>query len=244
MAKRSRTSSPISNFDQFTSNDASVDAAWREALAYRDIGNNERVKSQKRLAQAQVVRAQAESEAITSTKNYCVDARAQADDNLAQADLTLSKAERIRSDALEWQASMEEEIQFRLDDAARIRANARAYAEKLEGSARGAADALMDQTRVGAEELATRMRSDSAEDIRKVLADIEVARASAEDELETQRLLSETARVRAFSAGLTAEVAQEADAPVEFTPAPRKKATKASTAKKRSSKSTSARKAA
>lgn len=97
----------------------------------------------------------------------------------------------------------------------------------------------MDQTRVGAEELANRMRSDSAEDIRKILADIEVARASAEDELEAQRLLTETARVRAFSAGLSAEVEQ--DAPVEFTPAPKKKAT---TAKKRSSKATSARKAA
>ena len=244
MAKRSRTSSPISNIDKFTSNDSSVEAAWREALAYRDLGTSERAKTQKRLAQAQAVRAQAESEAITATKNSCVDARAQADDKLAQAEATLTKAERIRADALEWAAEMEEEIQFRLDDAARIRGNARAYAEKLEGTARGAADALMDQTRVGAEELATRMRSESAEDIRKILTDIEVARASAEDELEAQRLLTETARVRAFSAGLTAEVAHEVETPVEFTPAPRKKATKANTAKKRSSKSTSARKAA
>lgn len=118
MAKRSRTSSPISNLEQFPTTDASVEAAWREALAYRDLGSSERAKSQKRLAQAQAVRAQAEAEAITSTKNYCVDTRAQADDKLAQADLTLSKAERIRADALEWQASMEEEIQFRLDDAA------------------------------------------------------------------------------------------------------------------------------
>ena len=42
----------------------------------------------------------------------------------------------------------------------------------------------MDQTRSGVEELAIRMRTDSAEDIRKILDDIEVARASAEDELE------------------------------------------------------------
>jgi hypothetical protein len=143
---------------------------------------------------------------------------------------------------------MEQEIQFRLDDAARKRENARAYAEKLEATARGAADALMDQTRMGAEELANRMRTESAEDIRKILTDIEVARAAAEDELEAQRLLTETARVRAFSSGLDAEVSREA--PVAFTPSPVKKpAAKKVTARKtttgkRSSRSTSARKAA
>nr|MBC8453354.1 hypothetical protein [Chloroflexota bacterium] len=95
----------------------------------------------------------------------------------------------------------------------------------------------------GAEELANRMRSESAEDIRKILTDIEVARASAEDELETQRLLTDTARIRAFSAGLDVEISQEA--PVAFTPAPAKKpAAKKATARKRSSRSTSARKAA
>jgi hypothetical protein len=242
MAKRSRTSSPISNLDQFPTDNASVEAAWREALAFRDLGNNERVKSQKRLAQAQAVRAEAESEAITSTKNYCFNARAEADDMLQRAEQTLAKAERIRSDAAEWAASMEEEIQFRLDDAARKRQSARAYAEKLESTSRSASDTLMDQTRIGAEELANRMRSESAEDIRKVLTDIEVARASAEDELEAQRLLTETARVRVFSAGLNAEASRESsEAPVALTAVPRKKAT---TAKKRSSKSTSARKAA
>ncbi|MBP39336.1 MAG: hypothetical protein CL726_08545 [Chloroflexi bacterium] len=52
------------------------------------------------------------------------------------------------------------------------------------------------------------MWSDSAEGIRKILTDIEVARAAAEDELEAQRLLTETARVRAFSAGLNAKPAE------------------------------------
>jgi hypothetical protein len=242
MAQRSRTSSPIPNLDQYPTDNASVESAWREALAFRDLGNTTRVKSQKRLAQAQAVRAEAESEAITSTKNYCFNARAEADDTLQRAEQTLAKAERIRSDAEEWGASMEEEIQFRLDDAARKRQDARTYAEKLEATSRSASDTLMDQTRIGAEELANRMRSDSSEDIRKILTDIEVARASAEDELETQRLLTETARVRAFSAGLNAQSSREAtEAPVEFTAVPVKKP---SAAKKRSSKSTSARKAA
>ena len=67
----------------------------------------------------------------------------------------------------------------------------------------------MAQTRAGAEELSTRMRRETAEDIRKMLSEIEMARSSAEDELETQRILTETARVRAFSHGLAAESAPE-----------------------------------
>ena len=239
MAKRSRTSSTISNLNLQTSDNASVDAAWREALAFRQLGSSPRTASLKRLAQAHATRDQAESDAITATKDYCVNARAEADARLQQAESSLTKAESIRADALEWAAAMEEEIQFRLSDAENKRQNARTYASKLEATARGASDALMDQTRSGAEELATRMRTDSAEDIRKILADIEVARASAEDELEAQRLLTETARIRAFSSSLSAELPQEK--PVEFTAAPVKK--RAST-KKRTSRSASARKAA
>jgi hypothetical protein len=80
---------------------------------------------------------------------------------------------------------------------------------------------LIDQTRSGVEELAIRMRTDSAEDIRKIIADIEVARASAEDELEAQRSLTETARIRAFSSSLNTELPQKK--PFEFTAAPAKK---------------------
>ena len=116
---------------------------------------------------------------------------------------------------------MEEEIQFWLSDAELKRENARTYAAKLEATARGASDALMDQPRSGAEELEIRMRTDSAEDIRKILDDIEVARASAEDELEAQRSLTETARIRAFSSSLNTELPQEK--PFEFTAAPAKK---------------------
>ncbi|MGY8879929.1 MAG: hypothetical protein ACKVKV_04585 [Dehalococcoidia bacterium] len=240
MAKRSRTSSTISNLNLPTSDNPSVEAAWRDALAFRELGTNQSAASLKRLAQAHATRDQAEFEAITATKDYCANARSEADVRILKAESTLTKAEKIRADALEWAGAMEEEIQFRLSDAERKRENARTYAAKLEATARGASDALMDQTRTGAEELATRMRTDSAQVIRKILADIEVARASAEDELETQRLLTETARIRAFSSSLSTELPHEE--PVELTAAPAKK--RASTTKKRTYPSTSVRKAA
>ena len=208
MAKRSPKSSSKSDSSSLLTENASVEAAWRDALAFQDIGKNERTKSRKRLAQAQVARARAENEAITATRDYCGRVRAEADEKLLTADRALARAQRIKTDAAAWAASSEEEIQFRLVDASRKRSHARSYAEKVESAARGAADALMTQTREGAAELASRMRHDAAEDIRKILSNIEVTRAAAEDELATQQLLTETARIRAFSVGLNVEDAR------------------------------------
>ncbi|MCI0834915.1 MAG: hypothetical protein J4N66_09075 [Chloroflexi bacterium] len=237
MAKRSRKSSTISGLSSFPTDNVSVEAAWREALGIQEFGRDERVKSRKRLARAQVARMQAENEAITATKNYSVRVRAQADQRLQQADRTLAEAERIKADAIARTATLEDEIQFRLDDASRKRANALSYAEKLENTARGAADALMSQTRDGAKELASRMRHDAAEDIRKILTDIEVARAAAEDELEAQRLLTQTAQVKAFTVGIDTGAAKVK--PLTFTSARKNKpAKRTASANKRSAKTT------
>ena len=237
MAKRSRKSSSISGLSSFPTDNASVEASWREALGIREFGRDERVKSRKRLARAQAARMQAENEAITATKNYSVRVRAQADRRLQQADRTLAEAERIKADAIARTATLEDEIQFRLDDASRKRANALSYAEKLENTARGAADALMSQTRDGAKELASRMRHDAAEDIRKILTDIEVARAAAEDELEAQRLLTQTAQVKAFTVGIDTGAAKVK--PLTFTSARKNKPAKhTASANKRSAKTT------
>ena len=237
MAKRSRKSSSISGLSSSPTDNVSVEAAWREALGIQEFGRDERVKSRKRLARAQAARMQAENEAITATKNYSVRVRAQADQRLQQADRTLAEAERIKADAIARTATLEDEIQFRLDDASRKRANALSYAEKLENTARGAADALMSQTRDGAKELASRMRHDAAEDIRKILTDIEVARAAAEDELEAQRLLTQTAQVKAFTVGIDTGAAKVK--PLTFTSARKNKpAKRTASANKRSAKTT------
>jgi len=63
----------------------------------------------------------------------------------------------------------------------------------------------MGQTRADADEMASRMWQETSEDIRKILTSVEVPRASTENELETQWILTETARVRVFSHGLVTE---------------------------------------
>ena len=128
---------------------------------------------------------------------------------LQEAEDTLVEAERVKTNADGYVARTQVNIDTELANSVKIREDAETYAEEIQSGARTAAEALMTQTRAGADEMASRMRRETSEDIRKILTDVEVARASAEDELETQRILTETARVRAFSHGLSAENAED-----------------------------------
>jgi hypothetical protein len=146
---------------------------------------------------------------------------------LQEAEDTLGEAERVKGNADSYVARVQVNIDTELANSVKIREDAEVYSEEIQNSARTAAEALMTQTRAGADEMASRIGRETSEDIRKILTDVEVARASAEDELETQRILTETARVRAFSHGLAAENAEDEPARTnkpEAKPAPVKQA--------------------
>ncbi len=209
MAQRSKKSSLLASLSSLPTDNASAEAAWRQALLLRELSRDERVTARKRRAEAEAAKEYAENEAITATKQLCSELQVQARAKLQEAEDTLTEAERVKSNADSYAARVQVNIDTELANAVKIREDAEAYAEEIQDNARSAADALMTQTRAGADEMASRMRRETSEDIRKILTDVEVARASAEDELETQRILTETARVRAFSHGLAAENAGE-----------------------------------
>lgn len=228
MAQRSKKSSLLASLSSLPTDNASAEAAWRQALLLRELSRDERVTARKRRAEAEAAKEYAENEAITATKQLCAELQVQARAKLQEAEDTLTEAERVKSNADSYAARIQVNIDTELANAVKIREDAEAYAEEIQDNARSAADALMTQTRAGADEMASRMRRETSEDIRKILTDVEVARASAEDELETQRILTETARVRAFSHGLAAENAGEelarTNEPVAKKSAPAKRA--------------------
>lgn len=249
MAQRSKKDSLLASLSSLPTDNASAEAAWRQALLLRELSRDERVTARKRRAEAEAAKEYAENEAITATKQLCAELQAQARMKLQEAEDTLTEAERVKSNADSYAARVQVNIDTELANAVKIREDAETHAEEIQNNARVAAEALMTQTRAGADEMASRMRRETSEDIRKILTDVEVARASAEDELETQRILTETARVRAFSHGLAAENAFDELARTnkpEAAPAPAKKratARKAKpAAKKATAKKTTARK--
>ena len=209
MAQRSKKSSLLASLSSLPTDNASAEAAWRQALLLRELSRDERVVARKRRAEAEAAKEYAENEAITATKQLCSELQAQARMKLQEAEDTLADAQRVKTNADASSARVQTDIETELSNAKKIRGDAETYSEEVQGGARVAAEALMTQTRAGADEMASRMRIATAEDIRKILTEVEVARASAEDELETQRILTETARVRAFSHGLAAENAAD-----------------------------------
>ena len=242
MAQRSNKSSLLASLSSLPTDNASAEAAWRQALLLRELSRDERVIARKRRAEAEAAKEFAENEAITATKQLCSELQAQSRMKFQEAEDTLTEAQRVKSNADSYAERVHANIDTEHANAKKIREDAEVYSEEVQGSARVAAEALMTQTRAGADEMASRMRLSTAEDIRKILTDVEVARASAEDELETQRILTETARVRAFSHGLAAEGAADELAKVnspEAKPATPKKAT----VQKSAAKKTTARKA-
>ena len=199
MTGRAKKEKAFSRLREFVTSSVPADQAWDEALSVVERGADLRAKSKARLADAHAARAQAESQAVSATRDYCAQQRVEADQYLLEAKLKLSEAEQVKESAEKRAVELEQEVQFRLEDASKKRQTAREYAQKLEDTARIAAEAFMEQTRGGAEELANRMREQTDEEIRKILTDLEVARAAAEDELEAQRLLTEAARMRVRS---------------------------------------------
>ena len=207
--QRKNKASVLSSLSSFPTDNSSAEAAWRQALLLRELARDERVVARKRRSEAESARAQAEHEAITATKQLCAELQSQARMKLQQAEDTLAESERLKADAHANSDRMIEKAGNELVIAQAARAESEEYSEEVQANARAAADALLAQTRTGAEEMSSRMRRETAEDIRKILTEIEMSRAAAEDELETQRILTETARVRAFSHGLAAESAEE-----------------------------------
>ncbi|MBT5626855.1 MAG: hypothetical protein HOJ22_01055 [Chloroflexi bacterium] len=245
MAQRSKKDSLLASLSSLPTDNASAEAAWRQALLLRELSRDERVTARKRRAEAEAAKEYAENEAITATKQMCSELQAQARMKLQEAEDTLGDAERVKGNADAYQARIQVNIDTELANSVKIREDAETYSEEIQNNARVAADALLSQTRAGADEMASRMRRETSEDIRKILTDVEVARASAEDELETQRILTETARVRAFSHGLAVENAEDEMARTnkpEAKAAPVKRA-KAKTARKVVAKKPPARKA-
>ena len=242
MAQRSNKSSLLASLSSLPTDNASAEAAWRQALLLRELSRDERVIARKRRAEAEAAKEFAENEAITATKQLCSELQAQSRMKFQEAEDTLTEAQRVKSNADSYAERVHANIDTENAHAKKSSAEAEVYSEEVQGSARVAAEALMTQTRAGADEMASRMRLSTAEDIRKILTDVEVARASAEDELETQRILTETARVRAFSHGLAAEGAADELAKVN-TPVASPETPKNATAQKSAAKKTTARKA-
>jgi len=192
----------------------SVEAVWREALLLKEILRDEKAVAHRRRNEAEEARRAAERDAIGATEAVCQRMRADAEGQLKAAGEALGEADRVRAEAVADADRVGQDAAAELHVAKKMRADADEYAVRVEANARQKAEAMLAEARKNAEQLRDDMRRETAEEIRKLMEDIEAVRAAANEELETQRILTETARIRALSPGLAANNGEQEIYPV------------------------------
>ncbi len=217
--RETKNASILDMMSGFPSDSPSADAVWRQALLLRELAREDRSASKQRRVEAVGARAQAEHDAISATKHMCAEMQAQSRIKLQEAEDALQHAHKMKADAEAQARRSLDDAQVKLERAELVKGEAERYAEDLQANARAAADALLAQARVGSQEIVDRMRKETADEIRRVLADVDSARHAAEEELETQRILAETARIRAFSHGMALQAAASEDEATGHRPA-------------------------
>ena len=215
----------------------SVQSLWREAMVMRELARDGVTESRERRAEAETARKTAEQEALKATEKFCRNLRTEAETDLEKASGILADAEQLKKEVeadLEERASTaqtdiqarqdEVEAEFTLavttgeeaDEYARSRrkeadaivSDSLASAEQTSQEARDHADSLIAAAHVDAEEIREEMRRQAAGEIRSLVADVESAQSAILEELETQRILTEAARIKANSPEAAAKAAK------------------------------------
>ena len=181
--------------------------------------------------EAERLREQAETESIEAMDNMLRDLRAQAQaimqeaeqaraeaiDDRDKARKELSSAEDAKEEADRTLKGIEAEAR---DQASQIVEEARRKSKEIEYKAQRGVDQLEAEAKSRAENLlrdaiqeaddqVTDTRRRASEEVRKIMEGVTTVRSAAQEELEAQRLLTATARIRAQTPGLRARAQQE-----------------------------------
>ena len=164
--------------------DYASDEVWSQAATLRDVLRDEETRTQRRRVEAEAARRAAEEQVLDATREVCEQIRARAAQELRAAEEARAEAERVLTTAAAQAQQMMAEADTKLT-------RAKDAQEQVEG-------AIIEAQRE-ANDIRDRMRRQAADEIRDMLQDIETLRSAAQRELETQRIVTETARIRAVS---------------------------------------------
>ena len=162
--------------------ESGADDVWRQAVSLRDVLRDEETRTQQRRAAAEAARREAEEQVLEATREVCEQIRSRAEKELQLAEAARAEADRVLAAARAGAARLKVEADEKLK-----------HAEE----ARSVVDTAIVEAQREANEIRDKMRDEAAEEIRTMLADIEALRSAAQQEIETQRIITETARIRA-----------------------------------------------
>ena len=175
-----------------------VETLWRQVMVYKSFADSDLSEAKARRAQAEMSREQAELESVNTTKKLC-------DRMRAEAQQELEEAARIKAET----AKERQDIEAVLAQIDGRRAQAEAERDEIIADAQRKAQEVADQARATAQQETTVLRRQALKDIRTVLNRVEDMRAAVTEELETQRILTNVAKMKTSARHLLADAPSE-----------------------------------
>lgn len=179
--------------------DEKVETIWRQLMINRSVSSDDLAEAKARRAEAEVAREQAEKDAINT-------AQAVAGGLKAEAERELTEAKRIAEEARHTRQGIEAE----LDRLKVKKADAEKERDQVIAEAQKSAQEIIDQARAAAQRETTELRGQALKEIKTVLTRVESMRASVNEELEIQRILTNVAKLRANSRAVISEFPEAA----------------------------------
>ena len=201
------------------STEQEVESLWRQLMVYKSFSGSELAEAKAKRVVAQATRQQAEIEAVRSTKDVTDRMRQKAEEQLAESNDLKEQAAR---DSLQAEAELARSIESRDQaeaQAGSVVAEAEARASAILAEAGKQAEAqlsdaqtqgqaivakaeenghqVVDVAQAKAHQETTELKRQALQEIRSVMTHIQEMSAAASEELETQRILTNIAQIRA-----------------------------------------------
>ncbi len=179
-----------------------VDAVWRQLMVYKSFSDGDLSDAKSRRAQAEAAREQAQMEAIRTTQLLCAKMK-------SESALELQEANKIKAEA----DSYKEEAQAEFAKAKAFLEESRKEVKEHVAEAQKKGQEIIDGANEIAQRETTELRRNALKEIKAVLTRVETMKSTADEELETQRVLTNISKIKATSRWLLDSPAEDSNVP-------------------------------
>jgi len=161
---------------------------WEEAVAFDVTIENQLAKAKADRSLAESERQRIAKEILDATKDVCKEI-------ITDGKRALNRAKTMEAEA----HNKHSDSQAELEQARTIRAEAEGYRDKIIAEADQEARDFLNQAMSVTEKECLELREQATQEAKRILGQVEIMRAAVQEELETQKIYSDAARIKASS---------------------------------------------
>ena len=177
-----------------------VEELWNQIMLNRALDDPQISQAKARRSEAEQAREQVSLDTASAAKLLCDGMKSEATKKLEEAETARAQIERER-----------QQVETELGRAKETRAEAERARERMLAEAEEKAQKIVDKARTATQEEVSELKRRALEEIKGIMARVDSIRVAAEEELETQRILTNIAKLKATSTSALAEIAGQND---------------------------------